>query len=309
MRIMNGDKTVNNSNKKYFLAYEGIKTEVQYFDGIIKNRDILNINPEIEIIPLLRNHIFLGWSNPLKAFERTKICLDNLKNNKRNVAAFVSSIVEFCFYNSPLLTNRADASFLYDTLLDIFINDSNLNKGDCFDFNDARVERIINNIKLYIAENYSIANIEEFINSQFISYNPETDKVCLIVDRDKRSVSPDQYDSLVKKCNENSYNLYVSNPCFEFWLLLHFEDVFKSENDKLLENRKMSIDDNAPHYTESELKKLLPDFEKNNICFDKLLNRINIAIKNESKFAQSLYKLECEIGSNIGLLIKELQNK
>ncbi len=308
MRIKAINNQIDESKKKYFLSYEGIKTEVQYFDGIIKYRKQINLKDDIELIPILRNHIFLGWSNPLKAFERTKFCIDNLKNNRRNIASFVSSVVEFCFYNSNDLSQKEDAVYLYDTIMDFLAEDYKLRKDDNLYFDDVRVEEITKSIEVYIKRNYSINNINKFIKSQFISFNSDIDKVCLIVDRDKRSVNEEQYNQLLKKCNENNYDLFISNPCFEFWLLLHFNEVFDLDRVKLLENEKISDEDKAIHYTENELKKLLPEFEKNNICFDKLINQIKLAIENEKSFEQDINELNYKIGSNVGLLIKDLIN-
>lgn len=69
MRISNKTfgvrKTVLKSEeakKKYFLAFEGVQTEVIYFDGVCINKKELNISPTIELIPLLRHYPHIGWS-------------------------------------------------------------------------------------------------------------------------------------------------------------------------------------------------------------------------------------------------------
>lgn len=41
--------------KKYYLIYEGSQTEAQYFAGIDQNKEFLNINSLIEIVPILRS--------------------------------------------------------------------------------------------------------------------------------------------------------------------------------------------------------------------------------------------------------------
>lgn len=299
---------INKDKKKIFLSFEGIKTEVQYFEGIIKNRDILNVNPNIEIILMLRNHTFLGWSNPLKAMQRTKFCIDNLSNNKRNVSSFISSIVEFCFYNSSHLSTKEDASFLYDDLIDLVKIQYNLSKNDNFDFTKSIAEDITDSVLTKINKEYDIKELDEFINSQFIPFNPKLDKVCLIVDRDRRSVNNKQYEMLVNSCQANNFSLYVSNPCFEFWLLLHFNEVFTLDRALLLDNKKLSSDDNPIHYCENELKKLLRDYEKNNICFNQLIDRISVAIENEKRYKESIDDLKNELGSNVGILVGQLLN-
>ncbi|MGD1822515.1 MAG: RloB family protein [Pleomorphochaeta sp.] len=306
MRIDTINREIRSDKIKYFLSYEGIKTEVLYFEGVIKHREKLNIRDDIEFIPLLRNHSFLGWSNPLKAYERTKFCIDNLKDEKRNISALMSSIVEYCFYKSPEFSKRGDASRLYDTLVDLMKSDYSLSKKENISFYDNRVDDITSCISDYFLNNYSIKNVDKFIKTQFISFNPDKDKVCLIVDRDKKSLNKKQYYQLLRKCSESNYKLYISNPCFEFWLLLHFNEVFDIDKKLIEDNMKMMDIVNPPHFTETELIKLLPEYEKNNICFKELKERISLALKNEKAFSESLLDLEGNIGSNVGLLIKEL---
>ena len=43
----------------------------------------------------------------------------------------------------------------------------------------------------------------------------------LVVDKDKWTDK--QLNDVKEKCNKNHFSLTVSNPCFEYWLLLHFE--------------------------------------------------------------------------------------
>lgn len=60
----------DNTNVKYFLLFEGEKTEEIYFDAIIKYKDNLGISPIIELIPLVRDYGEEGWSNPKKIVDR-----------------------------------------------------------------------------------------------------------------------------------------------------------------------------------------------------------------------------------------------
>ena len=65
--------------KKYFLLFEGEETEPRYFDMINQNRDALNINPLIELVPLMRSYGENGWSSPKKILDRL---LENLEEEK-----------------------------------------------------------------------------------------------------------------------------------------------------------------------------------------------------------------------------------
>jgi hypothetical protein len=45
------------------------------------------------------------------------------------------------------------------------------------------------------------------------------------MDRDIQSWKPAMISAIAQECQSKGYFLAVSNPCFEIWLLLHFEDV------------------------------------------------------------------------------------
>jgi hypothetical protein len=51
------------------------------------------------------------------------------------------------------------------------------------------------------------------------------DQLWLCLDRDSQSWKPRTMATVAKECQRKTYHLAVSNPCFEIWLLLHFEDV------------------------------------------------------------------------------------
>lgn len=85
-----------------------------------------------------------------------------------------------------------------------------------------------------------VTDISDIIKStSSITYDENIDKICLVIDRDKDSFisTPNnrQYEYVVKTCKKKGFGLYVTNPCFEFWLLLHFDEVFCLDRDKLLE--------------------------------------------------------------------------
>lgn len=43
--------------RKYFLVYEGSETEAIYFNAVSSLRENINLNPLIEIIPIIRSLI------------------------------------------------------------------------------------------------------------------------------------------------------------------------------------------------------------------------------------------------------------
>lgn len=153
-----------------------------------------------------------------------------------------------------------------------------------------------------------IGNIPEIIESWGTTYSEGLDKICLIVDRDKGSFAStekkDQYGYVLKKCKEKHFGFYITNPCFEFWLLLHFDYVHELDKDKLLANNKVRKDQT---YAEHELRKIFRGYKKSSYSAEQLVRNIDKAITNEKNFCEDVEQLKSNIGSNVGLLIEEMR--
>ena len=156
--------------------------------------------------------------------------------------------------------------------------------------------------------NNIVVDIAEIIKRGEITYSEGFDKICLIVDRDRKSFfsepNNNQYEYVLNKCLENNFGFYVTNPCFEFWLLLHFDKVHEINKNELKENRKVN---SKRTFAEQELRKVFPGYKKTSYNASELVKNIDKAIKNEQAFCEDEIQLEREIGSNVGLLITELK--
>ena len=68
------------------------------------------------------------------------------------------------------------------------------------------------------APQHVLKNIQDYLESP----SPNGASECwMVIDRDQWTV--ETLDNVVKTCQESKIGLCVSNPAFEFWLLLHFE--------------------------------------------------------------------------------------
>lgn len=74
-------------------------------------------------------------------------------------------------------------------------------------------------------------------NCKWKDYKREIDIVCVIFDRDYRNID-EYFDEIFEKCNKNNIRIVMSNPNFEFWLLMHFPNIGQYDRKKLLENPK-----------------------------------------------------------------------
>lgn len=170
------------------------------------------------------------------------------------------------------------------------------------------INLVCNKIFIELEEKYKIDNIVQYIPEIIkfgdLSYEEGFDEICLIVDRDKESFIESQYEYVKQKCEEQGFRFCVTNPCFEFWLLLHSDKVFDLDQEKLSENPKVT---SKRRYAEYELHKIYPSYKKSNYKAEEFVENIDIAIKNEKEFCEDVEGLKDSIGSNIGLLIEDMR--
>lgn len=303
-KVLKSDEAV----KKYFLIYEGSDTEVIYFDAVRTMRESIGINPLIELIPIIRSFSEEGWSNPKKILDRV---IENLRESKEQFISYESllnRIMDYLYETKVITTSKVLARNIWKTMLQTC--DKKLKKST-----EDRVDNIETSCKILIEdlrEEYEVVNIvediSEIIKDSGLTYEEGFDQICLIVDRDKDSFisTPEnnQYKYVLDKCNKMGFQFCVTNPCFEFWLLLHFDEVFELDEEKLLNNSKVTA---KRRYAENELRKIWPGYNKSSYHSEKLVKNIDKAIENEKKFCEDIEQLENSVGSNIGRLVQKMR--
>ncbi|MCM1569517.1 MAG: RloB family protein [Roseburia sp.] len=146
-------------------------------------------------------------------------------------------------------------------------------------------------------------NYRKYLNT----YKNDMDEFGILIDRDMLTHSREDMYACIKHCKDSGYNCYISNPCFEFWLLLHLSDVkeeYKDRLDEILKNEKISqrhtfvskeVSDRAHH-------------NKGTIHFSKnYLPYIFLAAERAKSFEGDTEKLIDSIGCNLWKLIEEMQ--
>lgn len=303
-KVLKSDEVV----KKYFLIYEGSNTEVIYFDAVRTMRESIGINPLIELIPIIRSFSEEGWSNPKKILDRV---IENLRESKEQFISYESllnRIMDYLYETKVITTSKILARNIWKTMLQTC--DKKLKKST-----EDRVDNIETSCKILmedLCEEYEVVNIvediSEIIKDSGLTYEEGFDQICLIVDRDKDSFisTPEnnQYKYVLDKCNKMGFQFCVTNPCFEFWLLLHFDEVFELDEEKLLNNSKVTA---KRRYAENELRKIWPGYNKSSYHSEKLVKNIDKAIENEKKFCEDIEQLENSVGSNIGRLVQKMR--
>ena len=303
--VLKSDET----NIKYFLVFEGKKTELLYFDAINDLRDEININPLIELVPTIRSYSEKGWSNPQKIVDRM---IKNLEENKTGYFSYETLcnwIIEFLYDEEIIKQTNYKRDYIWKLLK--WICQDEIGSSFNLDVEDLKegCTKILNILSKEIKIENLVKYIPNILKNGSITYDENVDKICFIVDRDRKSFvskeNNDQYKYVLNKCKEKGFGFYITNPCFEFWLLLHFDNVFELDKNLLLENLTINSEMN---FTEKELRKLFRGYNKASYDAKYFVKRVDKAIKNEKEFCEDLEKLEYELGSNVGLLIEELRS-
>lgn len=305
-RVLKSDEVL----KKFFLVYEGTETEAIYFDEMLLCRENIGISPLIELIPLVRSFSEEGWSNPKKILDRVIENINEKAENRITYDSLMNRIMDYFEETKMVTASKVLANQIWDTMK--CICDEKLNKEMTDEVEN--LQESCDVILRGLESKYKIINIvedlSEIISSGGLTYEEGFDRICLIVDRDRESFvsNPEnnQYEYVMDKCREKGFFLCVTNPCFEFWLLLHFDGVFDLDKAKLLENPKVT---SKRRYAEDELRKISPGYRKNRYDAKKFMKRINKAIENEKSFCEDLEGLEYSVGSNLGKLIEVMRKE
>ena len=295
-------------SKKYFLVYEGKNTEAIYFDGVINNRDEIGINPLIELVPVVRSYSEEGWSNPKKIYDRMAL---NLREAEEGIISYETLLNWFMdyFYDGGIIkNNRTAAAIMWDMLLNICQEQLHMALSDQVPNVNEACTQIVRCLEKEAEWSNIVDDIPKVIENKALTFDRSLDRIFFIIDRDKDSFvgnpGNDQYQYVLDKCRDNGYGFCISNPCFEFWLLMHFDEVTNLDQNQLIENPKVSA---KRRYTERELRRLLPGYSKAKYSVQPLMKRIEKAILNEKQFCEDEDGLKDHIGSRVGILIKELQ--
>ncbi len=117
--------------------------------------------------------------------------------------------------------------------------------------------------------------LDHFRKKYHLALNKD-DELWLVIDRDNWKLK--ELSFVASACQQKCYLLALSNPCFEFWLLLHIkslDDYSSSEKDYIAKNRHVS---SKRTFLERELVKLLGSYNKLNPDTSKFLPFIDVAV-------------------------------
>jgi len=296
------------AKRTFFLVYEGACTERIYFDAIKNCEENTGINPLIELVPIIRSYSEDNWSNPKKILDRVIQNLEEEKTGRITYETLLNRMMSYLYDEKMIGSSKIQMHAVWNILETGCTTELGKSLSEQVDDVKSACDVLVDYLNRKSDIENIVTDISDIIESCYITYSEGFDKICLIVDRDKKSFlsvpQNDQYSYVLQKCREKGFGFYLSNPCFEFWLLLHFDEVAQLDRDMLLENPPVSA---KRRYTEQELRRLLPGYTKRKYNVGLLMDRIEKALKNEKMYCEDIEELEHTLGSNVGLLIQELR--
>lgn len=268
---------------KYILIMEGEKTEPLYFDAVNNNKEKIGISSLIQLVSMVRTVSEEHWSNPLKLLEEF-LRKKTESANHITYKTFIDCIVDTIYSDDSFNTANTGFDKVVFSELMRFYPKNKLN--EYIKDIDQEIKNVVQYFKIWstftkIVESYIHQKIEE----QTLNLDDD-DKICLVVDRDPGSFT--QFNEVFSICKDNNVKFYITNPHFEFFLLLH------SPNIDSLDKNKLFSDEN--NYLHSELRNMLGSYSKEKFDTEYFISHIQNAISNEKKFCEDIQQL-CKINA------------
>lgn len=298
MRIARSGLTRQSRTKealpKTFILTEGVSTEPLYLDAFFSKIRLKNS----EVFFFAREQKEIGWANPKTLLERIKaeIAEESFTFSYFSARNFLLS----CFANEE---NDLDAKlFKIEYAKEVQKHCNSLN--DKIDL--VILEDILSNLskeffkdKVYCDFDHTVNELPKLFDD--VTFDSEIDKIVLIVDRDAKSFTENQFDYVSSECEKLGYEFLISNPCFEFFLALHLSDCTEFPMNLLLEN---AVSNSGKNYAYACLKTLDPKFTKERYDVEKYVNSFDTAYANSMKYAIKLSDLKDNVGTNLATWLK-----
>ena len=256
-----------------FLSVEGEVTERRYFEFVRESRETLGIKSVVEIHVLRRGD---SSSSPEKVVELLENYLEVRNNN------------DFLAEVDKLELKHYDKEFIHKYL----------EAPDTIDVKEKR------QFEGFLKEEQLDLTYLLFLNKFKGSDNGENDVFGIVIDRDAGNHSPENMARIFDECDEKGYRCFLTNPRFEFWLLLHVAGVkseYPDELEKMLDFNDETVDKHLLEKTGGGKKIQRKTFDTY------FLPNIDTAIERANGLCTSRNELLDQLGSTLGELFELLR--
>ena len=138
-----------------------------------------------------------------------------------------------------------------------------------------------------------------------IWFDRNRDKMVVVFDADIFESKVSDLEALISEAEKENI-VAITNPAFELFLLLHYEDAYEQDilpnEEEIIRNEKNG---NQTFIYSLLLKRTGLNSKKNKAIGD-LADRVQIAIEQEKKVNQNIHECKGRITSNIGKVIEEI---
>lgn len=152
-----------------------------------------------------------------------------------------------------------------------------------------------------------IAFAESQKDNEDISFDRERDKMIIVFDADIFEEKVQDYEEDVA-LGEKENMLAVSNPAFELFLLLHFENAFEEDIEPNVEQIIRNEKDGNQTFIYKLLLARTGVNPKKNSSIGELAKCVNIAIAQEKKINEDIHNCKGRVTCNIGKIIESIRN-
>ena len=142
-----------------------------------------------------------------------------------------------------------------------------------------------------------------------IHYDSNFDKMIVVFDADIFENKQNDYDEVIDLGKKKNI-LGVTNPSFELFLLIHFDNIIDEvvfpDRDNIMKNEWVGNGSKKIRYIESLFRKKARIRPKTNSAVGDLAYQVHTAIKQEKKLNNDIESCKGLLTSNIGLIIKSI---
>ena len=258
--------------KVIFLSVEGDETERTYFTHLGETLDSSIIHIEV-----LRHRRGDGYSDPIHVIELLQEYLDVRQG------ALIPNVI----------LNQIVAKYSNEIIQTYLTTPDELD------------QRLKNSIQ----SDLLLLGIDVEYRRYLQRYDSATDFFGVVLDRDCGSHSRKVMEDSVNYCQGKGFHCYISNPCFEFWLLLHLCDVMTEFGDE--ERKQLLLNPTiSAHHTQASFEVSKRAHHRKRISqavfMEKYYPNIEIAIRRSKNFALQFPKLYDKLGTNIPELLEKI---
>ena len=258
--------------RRVFVSSEGYKTEIQYMRELLRQSEVLGLHGRVEVVILNRYETDSGLSHPDQVIGMTADYMEFLSSGRCSVRLFLSKVLDSAGNPGRAAVKELSKDEGFRSL--------------CTGGYVADMES---------AGEYAISFMSErgfHVNPVFEDqfYSKDTDLVCIIIDRDADDGrTSERYADYMRSCENNGFKLFVTNPKFEFWILMHQED----------DGSLVSIADSRNPSAATDRVMDSRGMDKDHLDFEGIVGNLYIAMENAKRFTFTVKELENRVGTNM----------